>query len=305
MFYSFYRATVSNSVEPLVHSEYAKESVLNKTPQIERKKKETQKTVGYQLWRINMEQRIDEIDEQIIHYLTEEARHTSAPEIADKVDLAPPTVRNRISRLEEDGVILGYHAHVNYERANGRLTNLFICTTSATKRQELAQRALDVPGVVNVREIMTGKGDLRIKAVGTDTDDITRIAQDITDLGITIDDEGLIHREYFRPYAQFGTKREGVKSPVTGVAGLAGAADVVELVVKDDAPIAGKTLRQANEEGLLSPGILVVRIDRGEESITPSGSTEIQQDDFVTIHSRSGITDDTLGVFTGESQTPS
>jgi len=278
---------------------------LNKTPQIERKKKETQKTVGYQLWRINMEQRIDEIDEQIIHYLTEEARHTSAPEIADKVDLAPPTVRNRISRLEEDGVILGYHAHVNYERANGRLTNLFICTTSATKRQELAQRALDVPGVVNVREIMTGKGDLRIKAVGTDTDDITRIAQDITDLGITIDDEGLIHREYFRPYAQFGTKREGVKSPVTGVAGLAGAADVVELVVKDDAPIAGKTLRQANEEGLLSPGILVVRIDRGEESITPSGSTEIQQDDFVTIHSRSGITDDTLGVFTGESQTPS
>ena len=150
-----------------------------------------------------MGDRIDEVDEQILYYLTEEARHTSAPDIADEVDLAPPTVRNRISRLEESGVIVGYHAHVNYERVNGRLTNLFICTTSATERQELAQRALDVPGVVNVREIMTGQGDLRIKAVGTDTDDITRIAQDITDLGIRIDDEGLVHREYFRPYAQF------------------------------------------------------------------------------------------------------
>jgi hypothetical protein len=180
------------------------------------------------------------------------------------------------------------------------LTNLFICTTSATKRQELAQRALDVPGVVNVREIMTGQGDLRIKAVGTDTDDITRIAQDITDLGIRIDDEGLIHREYFRPYAQFGPKQKEATSPVTGVAGLAGAADVVELVVKENAPIAGKTLKEANQDDLLSPGILVVRIDRGEESITPRGSTVIRGDDFVTIHSRSGITDDTLGVFTGQ-----
>ena len=248
-----------------------------------------------------MEDRTDEIDEQILYYLTEEARHTSAPDIADEVDLAPPTVRNRISRLEESGVIVGYHAHVNYERVDGRLTNLFICTTSATERQELAQRALGVPGVVNVREIMTGRGNLRIKAVGTDTDDITRIAQDITDLGIRIDDEGLVHREYFRPYAQFGPKREEATSPVTGVAGLAGAADVVELVVEEDAPIAGKSLKRANEAGLLSPDVLVVRIDRDEEGITPSGSTVIREDDFVTIHSRSGIADDTLGVFTGTS----
>ncbi|MGQ3412331.1 winged helix-turn-helix transcriptional regulator [Natrinema sp. LN54] len=247
-----------------------------------------------------MTEGIDEIDERILYYLTEDARHTSAPDIAEEVDISPPTVRNRIRRLEENGVIIGYHAHVNYERANSRLTNLFVCTTSATKRQELAQRALDIPGVVNVREIMTGRGDLRIKAVGTDTDDLTRIAQDITDLGIEIDDEALLHREYFRPYAQFGSKDEEATSPVTGVAGLAGAADVVEVIVKDGAPIAGKTLKEANDEDLIASGILVVRIDRGEETVTPSGGTVIQEDDFVTLHSRSGITDETLGVFTGK-----
>lgn len=247
-----------------------------------------------------MSEGIDEIDEQILYYLTEDARHTSAPDIAKEVDLSPPTVRNRIRRLEEKGVITGYHAHINYERADGRLTNLFICTASATKRQELAHRVLEVSGVVNVREIMTGRGDLRIKAVGTDTDDLMRIAQDITDLGIEIDDEGLVHREYFRPYSQFAPRGSKLTSPVTGVAGLAGAADVVEVIVKESAPIAGKTLKQANKNGLLSPGILVVRIDREDETITPSGSTVIQEDDFVTIHSRSGITDDTLGVFTGE-----
>lgn len=247
-----------------------------------------------------MDDGIDETDERILYYLTEDARHTSAPDIAQEVDLSPPTVRTRIRQLEDNGVITGYYPHINYERANGRLTNLLICTASATKRQELAQRALDVPGVVNVREIMTGRGDLHIKAVGTDTDDMMRIAQDITDLGIEIDDEGLVHREYVRPYAQFGPKRETATSPVTGVAALAGAADVIEVIVKESAPIAGKTLKEANQEGLLSAGTLVVQINRGEETITPSGSTIIREDDFVTIHSRSGVTDETLGVFTGE-----
>lgn len=246
-----------------------------------------------------MNHRIDDIDEQILYYLTREARHTSAPDIAEKIDVSPPTIRNRIRNLEEEGIIEGYHAHVNYERANGRLTNLFICSTSATDRQELAQRVLEVSGVINVREIMTGKGDLRIKAVGEDTDDLTRIAQDITALGIEIDDEALIHREYFRPYAQYGPRDEEPTSPVTGVAGLSGDADVVEVIVKEGAPIVGKTLQSANEEGLIPSGVLVVRIDRDDQVITPTGEAKIKEDDFVTVHSRSGITDDILEVFTG------
>ncbi|WP_130501945.1 Lrp/AsnC family transcriptional regulator [Natrinema hispanicum] len=246
-----------------------------------------------------MSKGIDGIDEEILYYLTQEGRHTSAPDIAEKVDVSAPTVRNRIRRLEEDGIIQGYHAHVDYEQADGRLTNLFTCTTPATDRQEQAQRVLDVPGVINVREIMTGKGDLQIKVVGMDTDDLTRIAQDITALGIEIDDEGLIHREYVRPYAQFGPREKEPISPVTGVAGLAGDADVIEVIVKEGAPITGKTLQQANKENLIPASVLVVRIDRGDQAITPTGETTIREDDFVTIHSRSGITDDTLEVFTG------
>lgn len=246
-----------------------------------------------------MSHRIDDIDEQILYFLTEEARHTSAPDIAEEVDVSPPTIRNRIRRLEEAGIIVGYPAHVNYERADGLLTNLFVCSTSATDRQELAQRVLEVPGVINVREIMSGKGNLRVKAVGTDTDDLTRIAQDITALGIEIDNEDLIHREYFRPYAQFGPRDQEPISPVTGVAGLAGDADVVEVIVKSGAPTAGKTLEEANDEELIPSDVLVVRIDRDDQAITPSGETVIEEGDFVTIHSRSGITEDTLEMFTG------
>lgn len=136
--------------------------------------------------------------------------------------------------------------------------------------------------------------------IGTDTDDLTRIAQDIAALGIEINDEDLIHREYFRPYAPFGPRDEELVSPVTGVAGLAGDADVVEIIVRDKAPIAGKTLKEANEEGLVTADVLVVRINREEETITPTGETKIEAGDFVTIHSRSGLTDETLEAFTGD-----
>lgn len=243
---------------------------------------------------------IDSIDEQILYYLSQEARHTSAPDIAEKVDVSPPTVRNRIRRLEENGVIRGYHADIDYQKVGGRLTNHYVCSTGNRDREEMAQRILDVPGVINVREIMSGKGDLRITVVGTDTDDLTRIAQGITSLGIEIDDEDLVHREYFHPYAPFGPRDEEGTSPVTGVAGLAGDADVIEIIVREQAPIAGKTLQEANEEGLIPSDVLVVRINRDQGTITPTGQTLIKEDDFVTIHSRSGITQETLNAFTGD-----
>ena len=243
---------------------------------------------------------IDTIDEQILYYLTEEARHTSAPDIAEKVDVSAPTVRNRIRRLEEGGFIRGYHADVNYQKVGGRLTNHYVCSTGNRDRKEMAQRVLDVPGVINVREIMSGKGDLRITVVGTDTDDLTRIAQGIISLGIEIDDEDLVHREYFRPYAPFGPRDEEVASPVTGVTGLAGDADVVEVIVRERAPIAGKTLQEANEEELIPSDVLVVRINRDEGTITPTGETLMKENDFVTIHSRSGVTEETLEAFIGD-----
>lgn len=242
---------------------------------------------------------IDNTDEHILYYLSQEARHTSAPDIAERVDVSAPTVRNRIRRLEEYEVIRGYHADIDYQKVNGRLINHYVCSTGTRDRHEMAQRVLNIPGVINVREILSGKGDLRITVIGTDTDDLTRIAQGITTLGIELDNEGLIHREYFRPYAPFGPQGDELVSPVIGVAGLPGNADVVEIIVSDQAPIAGKSLQKANEEGLLSSDVLVVRVNRNEESITPTGETRIKEGDFVTINSRSGVTDETLEAFTG------
>ncbi|MFB6267366.1 MAG: Lrp/AsnC family transcriptional regulator, partial [Halodesulfurarchaeum sp.] len=183
-----------------------------------------------------MDDRFDEIDERILFHLAREARHTSGPDIAAEVDVSAPTIRNRIARLEDAGVIRGYHAHIDYEAVGGRLTYLFTCSTPDLDRERFAQRVLRVPGVIHVGEIMAGREDLLVTAVGTDTDDVTRIAEDLKAMGVDIEDEDLVHREHFRPYAPFGPDGERVSAPVHGVASLSGDANVVEVTVPADAP---------------------------------------------------------------------
>lgn len=81
---------------------------------------------------------IDDIDERILYHLTEDARNTSAPMIADQVDVSAATIRNRIQRLEEAGIIRGYHADINYKRINGMLTSLFVCDAPIPESETLA-----------------------------------------------------------------------------------------------------------------------------------------------------------------------
>jgi len=66
-----------------------------------------------------MSHHLDEIDRRILHALMSDARNTSAPMIAEGLNVSAATVRNRIERLEEEGVIRGYTAIVDFEQADG------------------------------------------------------------------------------------------------------------------------------------------------------------------------------------------
>jgi len=107
-----------------------------------------------------------------------DARNTSAPMIAEGLNVsAAATVRNRIERLEEEGVIRGYTAIVDFEQADGRLTSVFMCTVPADERERLALAARSIPGVINVRVLMAGRRDLQVVAVGEETSDLREIAR--------------------------------------------------------------------------------------------------------------------------------
>lgn len=241
--------------------------------------------------------RLDEIDKHILHYLARDARGTSAPEIADAVDVSPGTIRNRIRQLEAANVIRGYHADIDYERSEGLITNLFVCNTPISERDVLAQQVLKIPGVTNVRELMAGRGNLQVVAVGADTEDVTRIARDLANLGLEIEDEALLQREHFAPYQSYGPDAEDTRPHVADLTTLAGGAEVVDLTVSKGAPITEITLAEANETGLLDDDVLVVAIERGDTIITPKGQTTIEAGDVVSVFSREGVESDVTRAF--------
>ena len=146
---------------------------------------------------------LDALDKRILHTLQGEARHTSSNDAASALDVSASTVRNRIRRLEEDGVIRGYHADVDYETAGYQLFTLIVCTAPIPDREELAAAAADVPGVVEVQEVMTGEANVLVRAIGTDGDDLSRIGEELDELGLRVTDEDLIRNTHRRPYARF------------------------------------------------------------------------------------------------------
>jgi trk system potassium uptake protein TrkA len=82
---------------------------------------------------------------------------------------------------------------------------------------------------------------------------------------------------------------------------LGGGAEVFEIAVTEEAPIAEMSLVEADEAGLIDEGMLVVAIQRGEEILTPRGETVVSAGDVVTVFSREGFSEDVTALFTGES----
>jgi len=59
---------------------------------------------------------LDDMDWLLLHELQVDAR-LSFSELSRRVHLSPPAVAERVRRLEESGVITGYHAQVNLAKA--------------------------------------------------------------------------------------------------------------------------------------------------------------------------------------------
>ena len=146
---------------------------------------------------------LDNVDRGILHLLQVDARNTTAQEIAEKTGVSASTVRNRIDQLEADGVIKGYHPELDYEAANLPLRVLFIVTAPPTERSEFVEKLLDIKGVVDVRETLTGRRNIHAEVVGTSTSDITRMTDLIHELGLEIDSSEIMRQRQVQPFDHF------------------------------------------------------------------------------------------------------
>lgn len=58
---------------------------------------------------------MDKIDKKLLRLLQENARY-SLKQLSEKVYLSSPAVAARIEKLEEEGIITGYHADISLVR---------------------------------------------------------------------------------------------------------------------------------------------------------------------------------------------
>jgi len=83
---------------------------------------------------------MDDIDRKIVRLLVQQGR-LSHEQIGQAVNLARPTVHERVKRLESQGVIRGYHAQVDWTELGYPLT-AFIWVSSRTKSDDTAASLL-------------------------------------------------------------------------------------------------------------------------------------------------------------------
>ena len=76
-------------------------------------------------------------------------------------------------------------------------------------------------------------------------------------------------------------------------------AEVFEITVTEEAPIAGKTLKEAAQSDLLTDEMLVVAIERegNDHPITPQGETTIKVGDLLTVYSGVGTDPEITDIF--------
>ncbi len=97
-------------------------------------------------------QRLDDVNLRLIAELQVDARLAHA-ELGRRVGLSPPAVAERLQRLQETGVITGYHAAVDPRALGLQLSAILRIRPSPREIPKVAQLARDTPEVVECHRI--------------------------------------------------------------------------------------------------------------------------------------------------------
>ena len=126
---------------------------------------------------------MDTIDYQIIKILQDNGR-IPVKKLAEIVSLTPPAVAERIRKLEESGVILGYRAIVDYRKLGKNIKAIIIVTLSPERRKEFIEFARQNNCILECHHV-TGGFSMSIKAIFSDMTELEMLVGKIQQYGST------------------------------------------------------------------------------------------------------------------------
>ena len=126
---------------------------------------------------------IDEMNRKILRLLMTDGKMTYN-EVAQRLRRSPSTIRDRITRLEDDKVILGYITLVSYERMGMKVEGILLANLAPDASGERLRSLAKVPGVLEVLQV-SGRKRIMVRIIAKDNRSLEEIIdQQILSLGL-------------------------------------------------------------------------------------------------------------------------
>ncbi len=127
------------------------------------------------------ERSLDDADLEILRALQDNARIPFA-ELGRKVGLSGPAITDRVRKMEEEGIIAGYHAHVNSAKIGFPYTAFVRLRAAQEQYPQVITLARTMP---EVRECHHTSGDdaFLLKLVATSEEALHRVLEGFRQLG--------------------------------------------------------------------------------------------------------------------------
>ncbi|MES3162342.1 MAG: Lrp/AsnC family transcriptional regulator [Halorubrum sp.] len=116
---------------------------------------------------------LDDTDHEILRLLQADAR-TPFSEIARRIDMSSATVHDRVGRMEDAGVIEGYHAAVDPKAVGYGVSALVGLRVEQGREEDALERLREIEEVRAIH-LTTGEWDVILRVVAEDTDSLREL----------------------------------------------------------------------------------------------------------------------------------
>jgi DNA-binding Lrp family transcriptional regulator len=139
---------------------------------------------------------MDETDQKLLSLLRQDARLTVAA-LAGKLRVSRGTVTNRIRRLEDEGVIVGYTVRLRPDVQHNEIKAWMSIAVEGNQTRAVVASLLGEPGVATLHDT-NGRWDLLAELRAETLQDLAKVLERIRLLKGISNTETSIHLETFR-----------------------------------------------------------------------------------------------------------
>ena len=139
---------------------------------------------------------MDEIDQKLMSLLRQDARLTVAA-LASKLQVSRGTVTNRLRRLEDEGVIVGYTVRLRPDVQHNAIKAWMSIAVDGNQTRTVIASLLGEPGVATLHDT-NGRWDLLAELRAETLQELAKVLERIRLLKGISNTETSIHLETFR-----------------------------------------------------------------------------------------------------------